>query len=124
MATTQSNTQNGTDDALPGRWSRVDDEQLNHREREAYEHEDGLRVTVEHQQRPDQMHDPRTARMDSGFIARVRDDVGADLTHELAAKTVARDAAREFVDTYPDGEFDVPTVDEQPYGAPVDWRCE
>ncbi|QLH81000.1 hypothetical protein [Halosimplex pelagicum] len=123
MATTQSNTQNGTDDALPAGWARVPDDQLHHTVRAAFEHDSGLRVTIESMSRPDQMHDARSSRMDSGYVARVRDDMGADLCPELSAKSVARDAAREFAAAHPDGEFEVPDPRDQPLG-PIDWRDE
>ena len=121
-----SDANEGIATELPSGWARVDESELPHRVVDGIEHvETGLRVTVARQQRPDQMHDARTARMDTGYVATVRgDDVGANLTVELAAKAVARDAAGEFAATYPDGEFDVPPVSDQPYRAPIDWRVD
>ncbi|WP_459191807.1 hypothetical protein [Halosimplex sp. J119] len=62
--------------------------------------------------------------MDSGYITRVRDGVGANLCPELSSLDVARDAAREFVETYPDGEFEMPDDRERHAGGPIDWRDE
>lgn len=112
-----------TADELPGGWERVDEQNLRHGVREAFEHtHTGLRVTVESMSRPDQMHDARTSQMDSGYVARVRDDVGADLTHTMTTRQNAESAAEEFVQTYPDGEYEMPSDDERHAGGPINWR--
>ena len=111
-------------DDLPGDWERVADAALDHSEVEAFDHPTGLRVRVRRDQQPTQMHDPQSARMDTGYVAEVRDDVGAQLTHDLAAEPVACGTAREFMAEHPDGEFEVPAISEQPFDGPIDWRVE
>jgi len=113
-----------TDRDLPGGWECVGEDERNHRDVEAFEHaETGLQVTIHHQKWPTQMHDPQTARTDTGYVARVRDEVSANLSYEFAAESVARKTAREFLAGHPDGRSEVPAISEQPDGrAPIDWR--
>jgi hypothetical protein len=109
--------------SLPGSWTAVTEGDQRHHVADAFEHSEAdLTVTVEHQQRPTQMHDPRTSSMDRGYVTRVRSDVGATLCHDLAAEDIARETAHEFMRTYPDGEFTVPPVADQPYDGPIAWR--
>lgn len=123
----ESGANEGIATELPAGWSRVDEDDLPHGVREQFEHaETGLCVSLKYQQRPTQMHDPMTASTDTGYVAQVhRSDALANISHELAAKRVARDRMREFMTAYPDGEFEIPSADEQPFGdAPIDWRSD
>ena len=125
MATKQRNKKDSAriDDGLPGEWKNINEDELGYGVVDAFRHQDtGLRVTIESQRRPTQMHDPMTAREDSGYVARVRGHVGADLCHELSARRVALEAAADFIEAHPDGQFDVPMISEQPHHGPIDWR--
>ncbi|QLH77436.1 hypothetical protein HZS55_09075 [Halosimplex rubrum] len=126
MATNASTAVNGIEqtDDLPAGWERLDDDQLPHGYTEAFEHDSGLRVTIESMSRPTQMADPMTATDESGYVARVRDDVGADLSHTLVGKQTARDAALAFIDAHPDADFEMPDDRERHGGGPIDWRGE
>ena len=124
MATTQPNPKNGIEQQaqLPAGWRVLPQDELAHTVREAFEHDSGLRVTVESMSRPTQMTDPMTATEQTGYVARVRDDVGADLSHTMVSKQTARDAAQEFAAAHPDGEFEMPDGRERHAGGPIGWE--
>lgn len=121
MATNARTPENGTERDLPGGWERVESNGL---EREQFAHtKTALVVTIEDDQRPDQMHDPRTAQMDTGYTTWVHGGSSGTLCARLASKTVAKQTAREFMAEYPDGGYTVPVPAEQPLGdQPLDWR--
>jgi len=120
MATKQTTTQERTD-TEPSGWSEVDDRSYG--QIAVFEHADGQRVFVKRDRQPTQMHDPMTSRDDTGFVARVErpDGRSAQLCPDLSAECVARDAATEFMASYPDGGFEIPEPSDQPFDGAVEW---
>lgn len=112
---------------VPDGWVGVTDrDELSYGERAAWEHPDGdLRVSVRRDRQPTQMHTPETSTDDTGFVAYVRGEYGAQLTYDLSAKVIAYEIAVRFMAAYPDGGFDVPDpADTDAWGnRPIDWGC-
>lgn len=111
-----------TDTDCPGDWERVDGD-LAHGDVERFVHAvTGQVVRVRRQRRPTQMHDPMSASDDTGYRTLVEDEYAAPISPDLSDESIAREAAREFMAAYPDGDFEIPHPREQPYGgSPVEW---
>ena len=124
MSVKQPSADNDTEaQNLPGGWELTDAKGVDYRAIEAFAHaETGQVVLVRRQRRPTQLHTPETSDTDTGYRTLVQDDDDvAPLSFALSAETVARSDAREFMDEYPEGDFDVGAA-ETPMGeGPVEW---
>lgn len=92
---------------LPADWSVVDEADQTKHAREEWEHEEtGLRVRIERQRRPTQMHTPETSTDDTGYITKVEGDSTEQITHDLSGKLIAYKRAYELMLNFPDGDFE------------------
>lgn len=109
---------------VPSTWTQITDRSnLVFGERTAWVHtETGLRVSVKRDRKPTQMHTPETSTDDTGFVGYVRGTYGGQLTHDLAAKVSAYEAAVRFMAAYPDGQYEVPEPKTHLGNTPIDWR--
>ena len=124
MSTSYANSDNGTGhEQLPDAWTEVDAKGIDFRAIEAFEHrETGQVVLIRRQRRPTQLHTPETSETDTGYRALVQNDDGvAPLSFALSAETVARSDAREFMNEYPDGDFDIEATETPMGDSPVGW---
>jgi len=121
MATNATQSQERTDTDLSRGWAEVDDRSYG--QIAVFEHVDGQRVVIKRDRQPTQMHNARTSRDDTGFVARVErsDGRSAQLSPGLSAEYVAREAAVEFMASYPDGGFEIPDPADQPFDGAVEW---
>lgn len=106
--------------AIPSSWSVVDDADLRISENCAWTHDRaGLKVTVEHQRRPTQMHTPETSVDDTGFVTKVHGADVEQITFDLSGKLHAYTRAHELMLTFPDGDFE-PVWRDIPWEGPRD----
>lgn len=111
---------------VPDEWEHVDRDDLHYAEYDAWAHRvTGLRVAVAADRKPTQMHNPRTSRDDTGYVARVADEnYQGQLTYGLSSREASYHAAERFMRRYSEGEFQVPAPGSGPGCAadPIKWE--
>jgi len=105
---------NMTSTEPPNEWRPVHESEYGYLTQAAWVHtKTGLRVRVESQHRPSQMHTPEQSTDDTGYITMVRGDVTEQITTDLASRENAYRRAHELMRAFPDGDFEPVLLDIQ-----------